>query len=80
MQSDYWLMLAAKPAFYIVLMFVAVMPITWLLYKMIPEGRIKTALFMKRDLLAESRARTELFEQRLRESKRADPSQEGPQP
>lgn len=80
MGLESWVALGIKPVAYIVLLLLVVYPLMWLLAKVIPEGRIKTALFRKRDLLAESMERTERLEQRLRESKRADPSQAKRQP
>ena len=64
---------------YAALLVLVVYPLMWLIGKAIPEGRLKTALFRKRDLLQESIEAAERREQQRLASKHGGPSQAGGQ-
>ena len=47
--TDFQLALLIKPLAYFVLFVLIVAPITWVLWRVIPDGRFKTFLFKVRD-------------------------------
>lgn len=78
--GDAALVTAIKPFVYVVLLFFIVYPLTWVAWKLIPDGKIKIALFRKRDLLEESRVAAAERERKRQQrnqpaSQQSDPSQ-----